>query len=582
MNVKKSVAMLLAAACLCSFTSCADAKTSDEWKAAAVMDEYHPNKTITGNFDARLAAKCVNGTFVGKQIGDVTVWKGIPFAEQPVGDLRFRAPKAPAPSNRVYEAYHFMKSGMQSIDPDEKASVYEQGEECLGLNIWKNTQGTDKKPVLVFIHGGGWMSGGTADSLYNGYNFANDNPDILVVTVDYRLGMLGQIDLSSFPDGAEFKGSEALCMLDLVQSLKWIKENIAAFGGDPDNVTISGESAGGGAVSMLCVMPEARGLFTKAIPMSGSVTQFNDVSNARDQIAALRKEFGANTVKDLQRIPFPKLKKWWGLNVGDIYHHPLKGNSVIEADPLDAWVRGDSSDITIMQGHTANEFRYYITVFGGLERVYDAVCKGKVLNALENGDAEYAAAYREYNDALRSAGRSEADISRAYMDDYAFNAGMLYQAEMHAKNGGKGFFYTFEKGYDGDYSYMGAAHAIDCFYMFGSFDGNCALGTDEEVELSRKFQRMIANFCKTGDPSTDGLTWPEYKNDTKYRMMIGMNMRAERDPESERNAAVMKMMSIKDSPFLGEGNEKTLIEGAAKLDPEAVAQLKAILMERQK
>lgn len=545
-------------------------KKREEWQAEFIVPDYAPNNEITGEYDEELAAKCVNGTFVGHLERGVKVWRGIPFAKQPVGDLRFKAPQAPEPSDSVYEAYHFMKSAMQAIDPAERSSVYAQGEECLGLNVWSATNGNESsKPVFVFIHGGGWVGGGTVDPTYRGYYFAKYNPDILVVTIDYRLGMLGQIVLSDFPDGKDYAGSENLCMLDIIQSLKWIKENIAAFGGDPDNVTISGESAGGGAVSMLCVMPEAKGLFVKAIPMSGTVTQFNGMEKAANQVPALKEAFGVKTVSDLQKIPFEDLRKWWGLNSQVVYHHPIRGAGAIEVDPLEAWARGESSEINILQGNTAEEYRYFHLVFGSMDEMFDAVCEGTALNVLDESSSEFAKDYQDYLKALEKLGHTGNRAYWKFMDDMIFNAAIAYQAQMHAKNGGKGYVYTFEKGYDGKTAHLGAAHAVDCFYLFGTFNGEDALGTPEEVELSKKFQRMIANFCKTGDPSVEDLKWPEYDTESRNRMMIGDNMRVEENPEGERVDISMRMVDHSDS-FRYMGNESTWIEGAKRINPEVV------------
>lgn len=587
--MKRIIATLLTG-CLCfgSLSAGADDseqaqfKTREQWKAAYVMSTYIPNQEIKDKkYDAALAALCVNGTFIGKLEGDVRVWRGIPYAKQPLGALRFKEPQPVEASDRVFEAYHFMKSSMQSIDPEELSSVYEQGEDCLGLNIWSSTKSASKsKAVLVFIHGGGWMGGGTSDPLYNGHNFANNNPDVLLVTVDYRLGMLGQINLSSFPDGKDYPNSEALCILDLVQALKWIKENIASFGGDPDNVTISGESAGGGAVSELIVLNEAKGLFSKAIPMSGSVAQFSEKSETSVQVSALREAFGCKSVADLQKIPFDRLRKWWGLNVESVYHHPVRGNALIDSDPFKPWIDGSSAGITVLQGHTANEFHYYLLVFGGLEAMYDAVCEGTTKDILQKSGKEYANDYAVYEKTLHDLGYGGKDIYRAFMDDHAFNSGNIYQAEMHAKNGGKGFFYTFEKGYDDEFAPIGAGHAADCYYMFGNFDGVMMLGTPEEVELSGRFQRMIANFCRSGDPSADGLVWPEYSGKLRYRMMIGENMRVEENPEKARVDAIMKMMDSSDL-FRFTGNEGTMVDNAAAINPKAVEECLEIWRRRQ-
>ncbi|MBR1373246.1 carboxylesterase family protein, partial [bacterium] len=144
-------------------------KTPAQWQEMNKIEEYHPNQQITGQYDKSLAADCQNGIFVGTKKDDVIAWKGIPFATQPIGDKRFKKATDPEPSDKVYEAYYFGPSCMQPIDPTgERSSLYEQSEACLNLNVWKNVNGEKEKPVLVFIHGGGWLQGGTADPLYNG------------------------------------------------------------------------------------------------------------------------------------------------------------------------------------------------------------------------------------------------------------------------------------------------------------------------------------------------------------------------------------------------------------------------------
>ncbi len=587
-------ALLIACACFCSPNAYSQTSETiqteksekiltetEKRNAEYVIPTYAPNNEITGEYDESLAVKCFNGIFVGKKREDVNIWKGIPFCKQPVGELRFKEPQPAEASNKVYEAYNFMKSCLQSIDPDEKASYYEQGEDCLGLNIWTNTKSSVKaKPVLVFIHGGGWVAGGTSDPLYNGYYFAHDNPDIVLVTIDYRVGMMGQINLSSLPDGKDYKNSEDLCMLDMIESLKWIKQNIAAFGGDPDNITISGESAGGGAVSMLCVMKEAKGLFSKAIPMSGAVTHFSKKELTLKQVPAIQEAFGCKTVADINKIPFDQLKKWWGYNASGIYHHPARGNNLIEADPLNAWVRGDSKDIIILQGHTAKEFNYYYTVYAYLDEMFDTVCEAGTKGIVAESGKEFSVVYEEYNKILEKLGYKGNDLYREFMNDKVFNAPQLYQAEMHSKNGGKGYFYIFDKSYDGEYAKIGAGHAVDLNYLFGTFDGISAYGTPEELKLASQYQQMIVNFCKTGNPSIEGLEWPEYNLQTRTKMIIGDNTRVEENYETERNTKVMQMMEISDA-FRFPGTEGTLFDRAAAINPKAAEECKKIWAANQ-
>ncbi|MBQ7502328.1 carboxylesterase family protein, partial [bacterium] len=167
---------------------------------------YAENKKITdGNFDKSLAVKCVNGTFVGKKDKNIIAYKGIPFVgKQPVGSLRWKAPAEAGPDDGVYEAYHYGKAPVQS--PGDIAAEYGTSEDCLYLNIWKaNEAASEKKPVIVWIYGGGFEVGGATDPQYDCSSLVEENPDIMVVTVSYRVSFLGFLHLSHLPDGKDFQ-----------------------------------------------------------------------------------------------------------------------------------------------------------------------------------------------------------------------------------------------------------------------------------------------------------------------------------------------------------------------------------------
>ena len=156
-----------------------------------IRARYGENKRIQGNhYDPSLAVKCVNGTFVGKKTENVIAFKGIPFvSEQPVGKNRFKKPVPFGKDKGIYEAYHFGKGALQPVTPDDRGSLAVLGEDCLYLNIWKNASNTaDKKPVMVWIHGGGFTQGSTINPLYDGHNFVRDNGDVILVSIAYRLG----------------------------------------------------------------------------------------------------------------------------------------------------------------------------------------------------------------------------------------------------------------------------------------------------------------------------------------------------------------------------------------------------------
>ena len=206
--------------------------------------KYGENKPVTGdNYDKSLAVKCVNGTFVGKKNDNVIAYKDIPFVgRQPVGELRRKAPSDYVKDNGVYEAYYYGKAPVQATG--DIAAEYGTGEDCLYLNIWKADDDTTKKPVMVWIYGGAFEVGGTTDPQYDCHNLVKENPEVIFVTIAYRLSFFGFLHLSHLPDGKDYPDAQNLGLLDQLAALKWVHENISNFGGDPDNVTVWGESAG--------------------------------------------------------------------------------------------------------------------------------------------------------------------------------------------------------------------------------------------------------------------------------------------------------------------------------------------------
>lgn len=206
---------------------------------AKIRALYGENKKITGDYDKSLAVKCVNGTFVGRRNAGVIAYKGIPFTgKPPVGSLRWKAPADCVPDDGVYEAYYNAKSARQKVSDTERASLYYQSEDCLYLNIWKADDSTTKKPVMVWIHGGAFELGGTVEPVSELHNFVKENPEVIAVSITYRLGVFGFFHLSHLSDGKDYPDAQNLGLMDQIAALKWIHENIANFGGDPDNVTI--------------------------------------------------------------------------------------------------------------------------------------------------------------------------------------------------------------------------------------------------------------------------------------------------------------------------------------------------------
>ncbi|MDO4988514.1 MAG: carboxylesterase family protein [Synergistes sp.] len=550
-----AVTLLLSGGCLTKSEAGVDPiyRSREEWEKRFSVPEYAENKKLKTVPDGRPSVTCVNGTFVGNTVDGVDVFKGIPFAQAPVGDLRFVKAQSVLPSDEIYDASYFGMSFMQPVTNGEAASAYKNGEDCLRLNVWNNTQKSGApKPVLVYIHGGGFNSGGTSDPLYDGWNFAHYNPDIIVVTITYRAGMLGFMNLSGFEDGADYKYAMNNAFYDQIEALRWIKANIAQFGGDPNNITVCGESAGGCAVSVLCVMDEAKGLFGKAIAMSGAVNLCVTPEHTLALTDAVRKDLKVNSVKELKEIPFEDLRNWWIANMFTIYNHPCMDGVTLDSDLFKLYRDGKTKDLIIMQGHTKDEFRYYYTVFNNCLPFYQAVCDEIVKLHADNSSDNFKKLYKRYKRIILSLGYTKEDVNRCFADDMSLAISNTYQAILHANAGGKGYSYTFAIPYDNKFNdfELGAAHAVDCSYLFGNFDGLGCLGTDEEVDASIRFQKMIANFCKTGDPSTKEIKWPLYEN--KHRNKLNIEASAftvVENPEKERVNLVLKILKQMRSPY---------------------------------
>ena len=177
------------------------------------------NKPITaGHYDQSLAVKCINGTFVGRKTDNITVFRGIPYVgKQPVGDLRWKTPVDVVPNDGIYEAYYNAKSAYGNPG-FEVGSIYYQDEDCLYLNVFKSDEASAKKPVMVWIHGGAFESGGTIDPMFDCINFVKENPDVVVVTIAYRLAFMGFLHLSHLSDGKDYPDSQNLGLLDQVKA----------------------------------------------------------------------------------------------------------------------------------------------------------------------------------------------------------------------------------------------------------------------------------------------------------------------------------------------------------------------------
>ena len=536
---------VLAAILVCAtsvLTSCSD--TTDNpvtendplaEKRAQLQALYGENKKITdGNYDKSLAVKCINGTFVGKRSGGIVAYKGIPFVgQQPVGELRWKAPVDYVADESVYEAYYNAKSPYQREEPSEKASLYVQGEDCLCLNIWK-AEGSSAatKPVMVWIHGGAYEMSGTVDPLYEGHNFIQENPEVILVSIEYRLGVFGFFHLSHLPDGAEYPDAQNLGLMDQMMALKWVHENIAGFGGNPDNVTIFGESAGGGSVSLLPLIEGSHNYFQRVIAQSGSVCFSRSEAEAIACTNKVMSALGCKTVADLQKVDIEKLVEAADANTLRVL--PERDGKFLPLDAYEAYANGAAKDLDFMQGCNKDEMNYFLFC-AGPEPFMDFLNE-RLTTSLTRLTAEERALVESFYKDVK--GEAYDPLCRLY-DQIWFIAPVFRQAENQTKSGGKSYTYFFTP--ESSLPLLRCGHSVELPVIFNHQEITLEMGWTFDATFSKTMRRMWVQFAKTGNPSLsanqspDGKAkeWPLYDLENK-QLMIFDEFNIHPEKESQR------------------------------------------------
>ena len=470
-----------------------------------IRARYGENKTITdGSYDQSLAAKCVNGTFVGKLTDSTIVYRGIPYVgRQPVGELRWKEPVDVVPCDSVYEAYYNAKSAMQPLE--EISGDYYQGENCLYLNVWRSAKkSAEKKSVLVWIHGGGYAYGGTVDPLYDFHDFVEENPDVIIVSAAYRLGVLGYLHLSHLPDGKDYPTAQNLGLKDQLQALKWVHENIAAFGGDPDNVTLIGESAGGGSVTNLSLVKGSHQYFNKVIALSGTPGLSIPTETAIACTNELMKALGCKTVADLQKIDAEKLVST-ATELLPLCIAPERDGIVLPQDPWKAIADGAVKDISFLQGCNKDEMNFFLAGMGGPEPFIEWAADRKAMKLAPLTDEERALVESFCKDVK---GESYEPYCKLF-SQLMFNAPCIRLSEEQAKAGGKCFTYYFTV--ESSIPLMKSAHGMMLAPLFKRPAEYGDTGREFDATFSKTMRKMWVQFAKTGNPSLTAEASPDGK-----------------------------------------------------------------------
>ena len=456
--------------------------------------------------------KVKNGLLQGTVENGLTVYKGIPFAAPPVGDLRWKAPQPAAKWIGVRLADKFAPGAIQGINPPSGKS-----EDCLYLNVWTPAKSAGEKvPVLVWIYGGGFAFGYTSDPMYSGENLAKKG--VVLVSIAYRVGQLGFLAHPALSKESPNHVSGNYGLLDMIAGLQWIKQNIAAFGGDPDKVTIFGESAGGIAVSMLCASPLAKGLFRGAISESGGsfgparVTTFPGenlkyLKDAESSGEAYAKSAAVNSIDELRKIDADKLPGGRGLGMS----WPIIDGYVIPDDQHNLYEAGKYNDIPILVGYNSDEGASFSPpktpedYIAGVQKRY-----GRFADEL----------IKAYPTGTGSVPKTARDLTR----DAAFGWQTWAWATLQAKTGkSKVFYYYFDQHPDYPensprFGY-GSPHGQEVAYVFQHLDTTKPEITSADLEIADAMSTYWTNFAKYGHPNSKKVpVWPAF-SDAKNNVM---------------------------------------------------------------
>ena len=334
-----------------------------------VVEELNEqDQPVVGEYDPECTVKTRTGTFVGEKNGKVVNYLGIPYAQAPVGDLRWKAPEPLPSSDAVIEAQNFGASAIQVENRGVLSEYHRQDEGCLTLNVCVAAEETgEKKPVLVLFHHSGFAFGGSADPLLDGDNYVKAFPDVVIVSFNYRLGIFGFIDLSEVPGGEAYADAPNLGLLDQIAALRWVKENIAAFGGDPDRITVAGFESGATCICLLATSKQAKGLFKRAFVFNANLEESYDKADVPKALTReLLKETQATTMEELVRLKPEALQEaaqkiWrnWGMSA------PLLDGKLIPADMYRAYQESAAAGIEFIVGIPSDETRVFRSFVGG-------------------------------------------------------------------------------------------------------------------------------------------------------------------------------------------------------------------------
>jgi para-nitrobenzyl esterase len=481
------------------------------------------------------------GRLAGLREGGVSVFRGIPYAAPPVGARRLRPPQPVAPWRGVRPAREFGLGAPQA--PSMMGALLGisfggSAEDCLSLNVWTPACDGAKRPVLVWLHGGGFVFGASNQPIYSGDRLARRG-DAVVVTLNYRLGVLGWLALPAL-EREEGGVAGNLGLLDQIAALRWVRANVERFGGDPDDVTLFGESAGAMSVGTLLGTPAARGLFRRAILQSGAAHNASEREDGARMAHAVMKELGLadDDVSGLRAAPVDAVLAAQQKVLGELYDpqrglpfQPVVDGRVLPRRPLDAIRDGLAAGVSILVGTNLEEWRIFGLGDAKLKTLDEAGLVQRVERTVPGADdtglrhAHRAVeTYRRAREARAPA--APADLWLAIEGDRVFRVPAVRLADAarpHAPSVHKYLFTWRSPALGGA---LGACHALEIPFVFGTIDvapmPTFAGAGPAAERLSARLQDAWLSFARDGRPaSPDLVPWPAYDETRRATMLLG-------------------------------------------------------------
>jgi para-nitrobenzyl esterase len=486
-----------------------------------------------------LVVQTAHGALVGipgAQPG-IRVFKGVPYAAPPVGDLRWRAPQPPSAWDGMRPADQFGPICPQ-FDPPQ-GSFYQQefylqpepqAEDCLYLNIWTAARSAEeRRPVMVWFHGGAFVEGSGSLPSFHGETLARKG--VVLVTVNYRLGVLGYFAHPELSAESAHGVSGNYGLLDQIAALRWVQEHIAAFGGDPQNITIFGQSAGSMSVFLLAVSPLAEGLFQRVIGQSGSpfaMREFHALSGAEEAGAQYTIEWGATSLNELRALPITTLL---GDNI-QAYRmrnwRPVVDGWALPGAPARLMIEGKQHAQSLLVGATANEW----TPTGAYMKISPELFR-------KQAREQYGELAERLLELYPNESAQEALLAQIMSGTDRLLAGMRIWAELHRQQLPEtAYLYYFDRALPGRESeFYGAFHSGDLYYVFDTLDSTERPWEEADRQLADRMSSYWVNFAATGNPNGPGLPeWPAYDPQNPRLMELGARIGAIPPPRAEQLA----------------------------------------------